>query len=103
MTILKKIKKWYNRLDKEECYICGKEISASMNPKSIGISLNYTKFELIPYDFNRKKPKLPHVFYLCKYHREVFENSILSLKFENKQQNLEIKNFKKINLPGEKN
>jgi len=81
MKILKKIKKWFST--EERCHICGKEIKASRNPESIKIVLGYSEMEYFNVDVGKKEQKLPWKFYLCKQHREDFENFILTLKKEN--------------------
>ena len=93
MKLLEKIKQKFST--EEKCYICGKVISAKKNPESIKITFGYSKQNLLFYDFGETVLIIEPEFYLCKQHREDFEQFILSLRIKE----IERKTGKKIPKP----
>ena len=98
MKLLKKIKKWFSTRNEEECYVCGKKLKADWkHHESIKIVLGYLDFEYSAFD-RGKEQKLPWKFHLCKYHREVFENFLLSLKSEQEKSKILLKSWTDTDL-----
>jgi hypothetical protein len=88
------MKHWFST--EKRCYICGKVISANKNPKSIKITLGYSKQELHYFDLGDDTILiLEPEFYLCEQHREEFEQHLLSVKIKQYEE----KTGKKLNLP----